>query len=62
LQCAAWHRENENASDNKPSRFRPEGEYTTSQTDGRWTPEMIEEFSKWVAETKHSKLRLKVNH
>ena len=39
-----------------------EGKYTPGQIDGRWTPAMIEEFNKWVAETKHSKLRLKVHH
>ncbi|MEJ2007477.1 MAG: RraA family protein [Acidobacteriota bacterium] len=36
--------------------------YTPGQIDGHWTPEMIEQFNKWVAETKHSKVRLKVKH
>jgi hypothetical protein len=39
-----------------------EKKYSPGQIDGRWTPAMIEEFNQWVAETKHSKLRLKVQH
>jgi 4-hydroxy-4-methyl-2-oxoglutarate aldolase len=39
-----------------------EEKYTPGQIDSQWTPQMIEDFNKWVAETKHSKLRLEIHH
>jgi 4-hydroxy-4-methyl-2-oxoglutarate aldolase len=38
-----------------------EEKYTPGQIDSQWTPQMIEHFNKWVAETKHSKLRLEIH-
>lgn len=39
-----------------------ERKYTPGQIDGRWTNSMIEQFNKWAADVKHSKMRLKEHH
>ncbi|MGH9430187.1 MAG: RraA family protein [Terriglobia bacterium] len=38
-----------------------EGKYTPGEIDGRWTPQMIEEFNQWLEQT-GSKLRMPTHH
>jgi 4-hydroxy-4-methyl-2-oxoglutarate aldolase len=60
VEKVADHAELDHLVDDWGMMMLREKKYKPGQIDGRWTPEMVEEFNKWVAETKHSKLRLKV--
>ncbi len=62
VEKVADHAELDHMRDDWGMMMLREKKYTAGQIDGRWTPEMIEEFNKWAAETKHSKLRLEVHH